>query len=51
MYIEIDDSIKIGKGNFYFIYDSTSNAEIFLKFLEPTRLLEPRGLPGEAQGI
>ena len=34
MYIELDEAIKISKGNFSFIYDRTSKPEIFLKFLE-----------------
>ena len=34
MNIELDDGIKIEKGNFSFIYDVTSDVEIFSKFLE-----------------
>lgn len=34
MYIELDDAIKIEKGNFSFVYDATSDEQLFSKFRE-----------------
>lgn len=34
MYIELDNALKIEKGNFGFVYEATASKEIFDKFLE-----------------